>query len=665
MNVEQRRIFKEKAFFLNINEKSILYSGSKKNPIFGDHAAFVLLKGRINFLDNESNFLDSINNVCFFGHDGPIFHKRNITIVAEKNALLAVILPQDFRELIIPFSKFCTFISTTIIIKEKTLDNLDQYKSFILNSIDKGCMDMKKLLELYGKIDSCLHTKALIADEIDVSAWSYALNRLPHDIFRTYVYVLLNSPSQMQLVSKEIANEIIPKVKTNARLRDIFKYLDGKGVIIVRDLETDVLDFISDLCIHMTESLKIRKMIRSPDTMSKLHEYQPDFDKTFEYINSLLLKKFSPDDKITLHKSFGNNFARYLIDLSLHFNDYYLTILKPSVCDKDPCERWIQVVWSSIKEILKINSSIDEIDDLVVDIIQGSRRTLLGCLSPYLYKNREVIYDYCERNDIKTITKEFLNESDRLLALSFYYFKAFPEKKKEQQEMDKDHGIVIIEDQFSTGVSVMIINPNKLDPNLVDPSVKFNKISENHLIIHIGYTFGAQSSLVIKPLVMLFGSKARSFNVIGKAGGLGGNRTEIMVANKIFYDKSHEMAHLNPGRLNLHELKDQTKTNIHFGPMLTVAGTVIQNYDLLNFYRTVMGCVGIEMEGFFFAQIIEMAVKLGLVKQDFVSRYFYYISDLPLDPTQNLSKEEGNVSWDEGVCSMNAIQRYILNQIFS
>ena len=354
-----------------------------------------------------------------------------------------------------------------------------------------------------------------------------------------------------------------------------------------------------------------------------------------------------------------------MIDLILHHDDYYISIPKENICNNDPIELMIQDVWKMTKELLKISNSIDEIDDLIVDIIQGSKRTLLGCISPYLYKNREEIYDYAERNGIKTITKEFLNESDRLLALSYYYFKSFPDKKIEQQQMDIEHGIIILEDQYSTGVSFMLINPNKLDSNFIDPNIKFNKVSDNHLILHVGYTFGAQSSLLIKPLIMLFGSKARSFNVIGKAGGLGGNRTEIMVASKIFYDKTNDIANLNTGGLDIEELKAQAKTNVHFGPMLTVAGTILQNYDLLLFYKNVMGCVGLEMEGYFFAEELEKAKKIGLLGDNFVSRYFYYISDLPLDSTQNLSKEEGNVSWDEGVCTMNAIQRFLFNQIFS
>lgn len=46
----------------------------------------------------------------------------------------------------------------------------------------------------------------------------------------------------------------MPKVLTANRLRDIYRYLDGKNVVICREMETDVLDFVSNLCIHITEA---------------------------------------------------------------------------------------------------------------------------------------------------------------------------------------------------------------------------------------------------------------------------------------------------------------------------------------------------------------------------------------------------------------------------
>jgi hypothetical protein len=233
--------------------------------------------------------------------------------------------------------------------------------------------------------------------------------------------------------------------------------------------------------------------------------------------------------------------------------------------------------------------------------------------------------------------------------------------------MEEQHGVKKILKTFTTGIQVLLINVNKLDNQLVDKKmVGLKPASKNHIIIHLGYTFGAQSKDIVRPLLMLFGKNMRSFNIIGKAGGLTGQRTNILVANKMFYDKTHELANINLGKnFNIEELKACTNSDIFVGPMLTVAGTILQNNDLLNFYKFVMGCVGLEMEGYFFVREIENAIKHELVNADFVTRCFYYASDLPLDPNQNLAQEDGNVSWDEGVGSMNAIQRYVLKQLLN
>ena len=73
-----------------------------------------------------------------------------------------------------------------------------------------------------------------------------------------------------------------------------------------------------------------------------------------------------------------------------------------------------------------------------------------------------------------------------------------------------------------------------------------------------------------------------------------------------------------------------------------------------------------QMVCYFYAKEIESATKHKIVNDDsIITRCFYYISDLPLDSTQNLANEGGIVNWDEGVKTMNAIQRYILKQILT
>ena len=663
LSTEQRKTFLENACFVKFSDKSTIYSGMEGNKDPGHWAAYILLEGEVHIFDNKRNFQDLINRVHFFGYDGPIFGKRFNTVLVEKDSVVAMIPRKVFLDNITPFSKFCTFISRRIINKDHVLDPLNALKSFILN-FSKKPIDIEDLLSLYKQINPCLHPQAN-SEELDFSAWTYSLNRLPQSILETYVFLLNDKAPKILSARDDIATQMMPRITTTARCRDVFRYLEGKNLIVVREMETDILDFISNMCIHIIEASKLRKLISSPITVSKLYNVRGNYDETINVLKKATGAEINEFSYNTLKKIFSDKFADKLISLCLHYQDYSISISKSASSDQDSVEKWVQNLWNVSKDLLGVSSSVEEIDDLVVDIFQGSKRTLLGCISPHLFMHKEEILKWGQQNHIQLKTKVFLSETDRLLAYSYYFYKAFPDKSEEKEKMEREHGVALIEQTFSTGVQVLLINTNKLNGQYIDPSLKLKPASKNHMILHIGYTFGAQSSHIIKPLLMLFGSKARSMNIIGKAGGLSGDRTDILVANKMFYDKTHELSNINYGKLDTEDLSKATRGGIHVGPMLTVAGTILQNNDLLYFYKNVMGCVGLEMEGYFFVREIENSIKHGLLRPDFVTRCFYYASDLPLDPSQNLAQEDGNVSWDEGVGSMNAIQRYILKQVIS
>ena len=287
--------------------------------------------------------------------------------------------------------------------------------------------------------------------------------------------------------------------------------------------------------------------------LRQLFENKDNFDKSFEILEKSLEKtnKIGHSEKENLRILFGDNLGKTLINMCLHYNDYSINILKLSNNKQDPSEKWIQNLWKVARNLLGVTTSIEEMDDLVVDISQGSKRTLLGCISPHLFKNKIKILEWGVKNNITLKTKNFLSETDKLLAYSFYYYKQFPEELEEKLKMEKEHGIKYIDEHFSTGIQILIVDVNKLNPEYCDPAFVVKPASKNHIILHFGYTFGAQSSIIIKPILMLFGSKARSMNIIGKAGGLTGNRTDILVSSNIFYDKTNELININYGNIDI------------------------------------------------------------------------------------------------------------------
>ena len=81
---------------------------------------------------------------------------------------------------------------------------------------------------------------------------------------------------------------------------------------------------------------------------------------------------------------------------------------------------------------------------------------------------------------------------------------------------------------------------------------------------------------------------------------------------------------------------------------------------MLHFYNRIWKCVGIEMEGSFFARRLISAIETGIVRPDVRSRFAYYVSDVPLNPEENLS--ESLAPW-EGVPPLYAITRAVLQTI--
>ena len=120
---------------------------------------------------------------------------------------------------------------------------MKSFKNFVLSCVERGPIDFIKLIDLYKKINPCIHQKCN-SEEIDFSAYTYALSRLPIDVIETYIFILVNRQPRILNLNDKLRNIGVEKVKCIARMRDIYKYLDGKNVIICRDMENDVLDFI-------------------------------------------------------------------------------------------------------------------------------------------------------------------------------------------------------------------------------------------------------------------------------------------------------------------------------------------------------------------------------------------------------------------------------------
>ena len=205
---EQRKFILEKITIRRITQRTKLYSENEDAAC----AAFILLEGEIHIFKNDFTFLDLINDVSLFGYDGPIFQKRMTTTIAESGTILGVIKRRDFLNVIHPCSQFGSYLSRNIRNKDKILDPLKSFKNFVLSCVERGPIDFIKLIDLYKKINPCIHQKCN-SEEIDFSAYTYALSRLPIDVIETYIFILVNRQPRILNLNDKLGNIGVEKVK--------------------------------------------------------------------------------------------------------------------------------------------------------------------------------------------------------------------------------------------------------------------------------------------------------------------------------------------------------------------------------------------------------------------------------------------------------------------
>ena len=182
--------------------------------------------------------------------------------------------------------------------------------------------------------------------------------------------------------------DVVRPVKTTSRPRQIFQTLPGKCVAILRDLETDLFDFMANLCIHIVESRKIVKKIRSPVLFRDLLMARDDQDKVVSILTKATETKeadLTTEEVEGLQRIWPRNLGENLANILMHHNDFSLTISEPAChLRQDAIEAWAKKLWLATAKLFNFPSDItcESIpdDDLTVDIIQGSRRAFTNLI---------------------------------------------------------------------------------------------------------------------------------------------------------------------------------------------------------------------------------------------------------------------------------------------
>ena len=616
----------------------------------GEHRskAVLILEGSVSLSilkGDKPRFYSKAQAGALLGEASVLLHSPcSIQVRCDTNVQYALIDREILEKLCAQFPSMAQSIANNLRERQGIFAALDRFIRKIDAAVVSGIIHLEHLLPHYKATQPALHP--LVNDEeLDFGAWSYAINRLPQDCTKTFVYLLSNGlPELLQHMDQK-------PVKTRSRRRQAWCVAPGKTLVALRDAKTDLADFVTCLSVHAVESQKLRRRFRSAELVKQLFEVDLlDTDARTQLIEALPL---SASEWARFEQLWPQDSLIHLRQMIVHHEDYLLYIENElTAYDSNAAEQWIQGLRQALDDIRT------DWREKEVHIISSNTYGVRRCLSSALHRRKQDILEWGEIHAAEIMKGDFKTESDRLYALIDPYLKQNPDMNRQIDLEDRANGIHPINLSNFTGISIDIIDTEKVAFHECDPLLPPHQ--QDALIINIDYAFGKQAEDIMGCLCLLLGQQIRSINVMGKAGALMGERGDILLARKLVMEREDDSYRLNATNVDANALSQSAGRNVHEGAVLTVYGTLLQNRPLLEYYRSFWQCVGLEMEGSFYARQIRRAQHHGVVPEDIAQRFIYYVSDLPLAEGSQLSKDMA--IW-EFIPPLYAITRHFLQAI--
>jgi len=622
---------------------------------------FVLLAGSVESVDASRSppfRMNVIKAGSYFGERACLFETPRHFEVRALEACEALVVPGErFLGLLAESRGFAQGFGTKLREGLGLFDAFDRFNAEVLGAVAAGHIEIRRLVELYKALDPALHPLASDDGRIDWDALAYAVRRLPENVTRSFVFLLTDN---LPTVYAE-PGRLFPFVPTEARHRFVYEMMSGKDMVLVRDGLSDLVDFVTCLCLFAVEARKIRYRLNHPDLILALAGREegeavpaPAAPAPADAgCDGLAGLPFDSGERAELRKLWPIDPGRRVREIVFHRQVYSVDIRKQvNNYNSRLSELWASEVGEAAEAIVGARPS-DFPADLEVHLVSSNTHSVSNCLSPYLPSMRREILSWAEGNGLRV--PGWNEPDDELYHLARPWLEACPERRREAAEAEDAAGIVRLPETATTGIQVQLVDLSRTG---LAPAGKPG------LLVNIDYAFGEQAEEIMRSLLLLFGRNVRSINVIGKAGALAGRRGDAL-APTAFIDQADDafrplsrtaddeavvgrLAAALPGR------------GVHEGPLLTVGGTLLQNRAMLQFYRRIWGCVGIEMEGSWYLRAVLEAEALGVLRPGARRRFLYYVSDLPLEAGQRLSERMGPL---EGIPPLYAVTREVLRGV--
>lgn len=612
-----------------------------------DRAIYLLTQGAVvaRNVDRPESPGSRIEAGHYFGERPALFGtRRAVSIVAAEDSAGFSFDGDDLLALLPLEPAFAHALTFIVRDKHGMFVAMDRFLAEVQLGASRGHLVIAKLLKYYRPLAPALH-RGLGRPTLDLGALSYAVRRLPTNVTRTFVWFAADELPDRYVDCQELFEE----TTAPARRRITFEMVAGKSMLTLRDGLSDLLDMVTCLCIYAVEARKLRRRLRQDQMLMALARNQ----------EGVLEQVLTPQELHALDTLWPGQVARRLLEMSLHHEDITVhTYKRVNNYNSAHAERWIGQIADATRELLGSDPRHLS-EDVPVHIISSNTHSVTNCLSPWIPENEQALLAWGQEHEPELFHAEWNDPADRLVALVRPFLEANPDQRAAKTARDDDVRIQLDETAF-TGIRVQLFRMDRLAGQTLDACLPEGPC--DGLIVNIDYAFGQQAEPIIANLVHLFGRRIRSVNVLGKAGGLQGERGDVLIADN-FVNQRDDVLLSHPVQVDADSLAARLPgRRVHRGPILTVLGTVLQNDRLLHYYKHLWGCVGLEMEGSYYCRQLLECRSLQMIPEDVALRFVYYTSDLPLEPHESLSS--GMSAW-EGIPPLYAITREILAEVFA
>jgi len=604
-----------------------------------DRRVFLLASGEVEAVDLQRRppkRLHTITAGHYFGERAALFEEvRSAEVRTLEPSIVGCISGERFIRLLAESTAFSQAFGKILRDKQGVFTPFDRFQTELLRAVGSGSVDLSRLVPFYRTLEPALHPLAS-RDGVDHGALMYAVRRLPQNVTRTLAFYLTETLPSLYVDP----DRRFQPVATEARRRAVYEMIPGKNMVLIRDGLSDLVDLVTCLCLYAIEARKIRRQIRDKGGLDSVTE----------------------EDLEPLRDIWPTDTEARVRELALHHEDFRIEIHKElNNYNSAHAETWGSQIARATRDLIGCDPN-DLPADWAVHIVSSNTHSVSNCLSPWLGPHVERILRWGEESGHALVEDEWRNRSDLAYALARDYLAAHPETAAERADVERSAGILSLAWTAFTGIAVQLIDTSRVDWGATDPDIPDTAPTRPSLIVNIDYAFGEQAEHIIANLSSLFGRNLASVNVLGKAGGLVGERGDLLVGTG-FVEQMHDQYHPVPrgGDVDIARLARLIPDRgIHVGNLLTVTGTLLQNRKMLHFNKHIWGCVGLEMEGCYYLRHVMESMNRGAIRDDVALRFLYYVSDLPLRSDSNLSARLRSI---EGVPPLYAITREILTGI--